>query len=72
MGPPPELIALADVQWRDHRHREGEELHGRLRLGSSVLSVGGYHYTPPGGINDAEADEDVIVLQTQPAPAAFI
>jgi len=56
----------------DHRHPGGEELCGRLRLGSTVLGAGDYHYTPPGGINDAEAYEDTIVFQTQPAPAEFI
>ena len=59
----------------DHRHPEGEEpfvLSGRLRLGATVLSAGDYHYTPPGGVNDAEAYEDTIVFQTQPAPADFI
>jgi quercetin dioxygenase-like cupin family protein len=59
----------------DHRHPEGEELFvllGRLRLGSAVLSAGDYHYTPPGGINDAEAYEDTILFQIQPTPAEFI
>lgn len=59
----------------DHRHPGGEELfvlHGRLRLGTVVLKTGDYHYTPPGGVNDAEAYEDTIVFQSQPAPAQFI
>lgn len=59
----------------DHRHPEGEELfvlHGRLRLGATVLSAGDYHYTPAGGVNNAEAYEDTIVFQTQSAPAEFI
>lgn len=58
-----------------HRHPGGEELfvlHGRLRLGTTVLNAGDYHYTPPGGVNDAEAYEDTIVFQSQSAPAEFI
>jgi quercetin dioxygenase-like cupin family protein len=58
----------------DHRHPDGEELfvlRGRLRLGTAVLGAGDYHYTPPGGVNDAEAYEDTILFQIQPTPAEF-
>ena len=59
----------------DHRHPGGEDLfvlRGRLRLGTAVLSAGDYRYTPPGGVNDAEAYEETIVFQLQSAPAEFI
>jgi quercetin dioxygenase-like cupin family protein len=59
----------------DHRHPDGEELfvlRGRLRLGTAVLGAGDYHYTPPGGVNDAEAYEDAILFQIQPTPAEFL
>lgn len=59
----------------EHRHPGGEDLFvltGRLRLGRAVLNTGDYHYTPPGGVNDAEAYEDTIVFLTQPVPAEFI
>jgi quercetin dioxygenase-like cupin family protein len=58
-----------------HRHPGGEELFlfsGRLRVGESILGPGDYLYTPPGGINDAEAYEDTIVFQVQPYPAEFL
>ncbi len=58
-----------------HRHPGGEELFlfsGRLRVGEAVLGPGDYLYTPPGGINDAEAYEDTIVFQVQPYPAEFL
>lgn len=59
----------------DHRHPGGEELFlftGRLRIGDAVLGPGDYHYTPPGGVNDAEAYEDSIVFQVQSEPAEFL
>ncbi|MEU1985457.1 cupin domain-containing protein [Nocardia sp. NPDC019395] len=58
-----------------HRHPEGEELFllsGSLRVGEVVMGVGDYLYTPPNGVNDAEAYEDTIVFQHQSAPIEFI
>lgn len=59
----------------DHRHPGGEELFllsGRLRIDDTVLSPGDYLYTPPGGVNDAQAYEDSIVFQRQSEPAEFL
>jgi quercetin dioxygenase-like cupin family protein len=59
----------------DHRHPAGEELFlfsGRLRIGDAVLAAGDYLYTPPGGVNNAEAYEDSIVFQIQTQPAEFL
>jgi quercetin dioxygenase-like cupin family protein len=58
-----------------HRHPGGEELFmlsGRLRIGDQVLDPGDYLYTPPNGINDAEAIEDVVLFQLQPESAVFL
>jgi quercetin dioxygenase-like cupin family protein len=59
----------------DHRHPEGEELFlfsGRMRIGEALLSPGDYVYTPPGGVNDAEAFEESILFQVQTQPAEFL
>ncbi|HEX7007596.1 MAG TPA: cupin domain-containing protein [Alphaproteobacteria bacterium] len=58
-----------------HRHPGGEELFvlsGRLRIGDRILEPGAYLYTPPDGINDAEAYEETIVFQYQPEPAELL
>ena len=58
-----------------HRHPGGEELFvlsGRLRIGDRILEPGAYLYTPPDGINDAEAYEETIVFQYQPEPAQLL
>jgi quercetin dioxygenase-like cupin family protein len=60
---------------RAHRHPGGEELfvlHGRLRIGDKILGPGDYLYTPPEGVNDAEAFEDTIVFQYQPEPIVYL
>jgi quercetin dioxygenase-like cupin family protein len=59
----------------DHVHPGGEELFlftGRLRIGEWILLPGDYLYTPPDGVNDAEALEDSIVFQSQPEPIRFL
>jgi len=58
-----------------HRHPGGEGLFvlsGRLRIGDRILEPGAYLYTPPDGINDAEAYEETIVFQYQPEPAELL
>jgi quercetin dioxygenase-like cupin family protein len=59
----------------DHRHPAGEELFlfsGRMRVGDALLSPGDYVYTPPDGVNDAEAFEESILFQVQSQPAEFL
>ena len=58
-----------------HRHPGGEELFvlsGKLRVGDRILKPGDYLYTPPDGVNDAEAFEDSIVFQNQPDSAVLL
>jgi quercetin dioxygenase-like cupin family protein len=58
-----------------HRHPAGEDLYvvsGRLRVGDRVLQVGDYLHTPPGGVHDAEADEEAVVLISVPEPVEFL
>jgi quercetin dioxygenase-like cupin family protein len=58
-----------------HVHPAGEELYvisGRLRVGDRVLSAGDFLYTPPGGVHDAEAEEDTVTLISVPEPIEFL
>jgi quercetin dioxygenase-like cupin family protein len=69
------LRFAAGATTADHRHPAGEELFlfsGRLRVGDAVLSPGDYLYTPPGGVNDAEALEDSVLFQVQAEPAEYL
>jgi quercetin dioxygenase-like cupin family protein len=69
------LRFAAGAKSGDHRHPAGEELFlfsGRLRIGETVLTPGDYLYTPPGGVNNAEAYEDSILFQVQTQPAEFL
>jgi quercetin dioxygenase-like cupin family protein len=58
-----------------HRHPGGEDLyviHGRLRVGDVVLEARDFLHTPPGGVHDAEAYEESLVLISVPEPVEFL
>jgi|Tabmets5t2r1_1033131.scaffolds.fasta_scaffold37714_2 quercetin dioxygenase-like cupin family protein len=58
-----------------HRHPGGEELYvisGRLRVGDRTLEAGDFLLTPPGGIHDAEAEEETLTLISVPEPIEFL
>lgn len=58
-----------------HLHPAGEELFvisGRLRVGDHVFEPGDFLYTPPGGIHDAEAHEDTVILISVPEAIQFV
>src|SRR5262245_58116164 len=58
-----------------HRHPGGEELYiisGRLRVGDRTLEAGDFLFTPPGGVHDAEAEEETVTLISVPEPIEFV
>ncbi len=58
-----------------HRHPGGEDLyviHGRLRVGDRALESGDFLHTPPGGVHDAEANVETLVLVSVPTPVEFL
>lgn len=58
-----------------HRHPGGEDLYvvsGRIRVGEHVLEAGDFLHTLPGGVHDAEAAEDALVLVSVPEPVEFL
>jgi quercetin dioxygenase-like cupin family protein len=60
---------------RAHRHPAGEELYiisGRLRVGGRTLEAGDFLLTAPGGVHDAEAEEDTVTLISVPEPIEFL
>ncbi len=58
-----------------HDHPGGEELYvvsGRIRVGDRRLSTGDYLFTPPGGIHDAEAEEETTLFLVTPRGINFL
>ena len=58
-----------------HRHPAGEDLYvisGTLRVGDRLLRTGDFLHTPPGGVHDAEAEEEAVVLVSVPEPIELV
>jgi quercetin dioxygenase-like cupin family protein len=58
-----------------HRHPGGEDLfviRGRLRVGERILEANDFLHTAPGGVHDAEAHEETLVLISVPEPIEFL
>jgi quercetin dioxygenase-like cupin family protein len=65
----------AGARSRPHRHPGGEELFvlsGIIRVGDRRLVAGDYLYTPPGGVHDAEAEEETVLFLIVPRGIVYL